>query len=72
MLSTSPYKEGTHWKQTGFYLDKRIPVFKGDSIQGTFWLRRNKKNFRCIDVKIRLKVQNSLGDFDETQFFLFQ
>lgn len=72
VLSTSPYKEGTHWKQTGFFLDKRIPVFQGDSIQGTFWLRRNKKNFRCIDVKIRVKVQNSLGDFDETQFFLFQ
>ena len=71
-LSTSPETVGTHWKQTGFFLDERIPVFKGDQVKGTFWLRRNKKNFRCIDVKIEVEVANSLGVFKCTQFFLFQ
>jgi len=33
-LSTSPYKKQTHWKQTVFYLQKPVKVFRGDIVWG--------------------------------------
>lgn len=34
VLSTSPYKKQTHWKQTVFYLDTPISVNPGDIFEG--------------------------------------
>jgi protein arginine N-methyltransferase 1 len=34
LLSTSPYKETTHWNQTGFYLKEPIAVVKNRPIDG--------------------------------------
>lgn len=72
ILSTSPYATGTHWKQSSFYFDRRLPVFHDDVIEARILLRRNKENFRFIDVKLDVDVQNSLGKHKVTQFFLFQ
>ena len=72
VLSTSPFSENTHWKQSCFDLNERIPVFVGDEVQCGFWLRRNKENFRFIDVKVELRVRNALGSHALKQFFLFQ
>jgi hypothetical protein len=59
-LSTSPYKKGTHWKQTTFYLNLKensskqfgIDVKKGDVLSGSLSCSQNSKNFRELDVKI--------------------
>lgn len=72
VLSTSPYTQNTHWKQSCFDLDERIAVFVGDRVDCAFWLRRNSENFRCIDVKVELAVTNALGRHVHKQFFLFQ
>jgi hypothetical protein len=34
VLSTSPYKKHTHWKQTVFYVDEPIDVKPKDMIVG--------------------------------------
>lgn len=72
VLSTSPKAEPTHWKQSCFGLDARVPVFAGDRVRGRFWLRRNKENFRFLDIKVDLKLKNALGSHRHIQFFLFQ
>lgn len=35
VLTTSPLKKYTHWKQSVFYLEKPISVKKGDVLYGT-------------------------------------
>jgi len=38
-LSTSPYKPGTHWKQTVLYLEKDLQVRVGDVLEGSIAVR---------------------------------
>ena len=52
MLSTSPYKKYTHWKQTVFYMEHDIDVVEGDVIYGSVACRQSKSNNRELDVKI--------------------
>ena len=35
MLSTSPYKKYTHWKQTVFYMEEDLDVCEGDVMYGS-------------------------------------
>lgn len=35
VLTTSPMKKGTHWKQSVFYLDRPLDVRKGDDLCGS-------------------------------------
>lgn len=34
VLTTSPYKKQTHWKQTVFYFDNPFDVYPEDKIKG--------------------------------------
>ena len=52
VLSTSPLKKYTHWKQSVFYLDKPISVRKGDVIYGTVATKQDPENFRNLNIKI--------------------
>lgn len=52
MLSTSPYKKYTHWKQTVFYMEQDLDVREGDTIYGSVACRQSTTNFRELDVKI--------------------
>lgn len=52
MLSTSPYKKYTHWKQTVFYMEQDLDVREGDRITGNIACRQSTTNFRELDVKI--------------------
>ena len=52
MLSTSPYKKYTHWKQTVFYMEQDLDVREGDTIYGSIACRQSTANFRELDVKI--------------------
>lgn len=58
VLSTSPLKAPTHWKQTGFLIENPVMVTKGDNITGLFELRRNHKNERELKVYIKLCHKN--------------
>ena len=56
LLSTSPLKKCTHWKQTVFYTEKDIEVRKGDILQGSIAVRQSKTNFRELDIKISYHI----------------
>lgn len=52
LLSTSPWKKYTHWKQTVFYLEHDLDVRQGDVLYGSIATRKSKTNFRELDIKI--------------------
>lgn len=58
ILSTSPFSEPTHWKQTIFPLKEPILVKSGQVISGDITIERNPKNPRFLQVKIFLQKLN--------------
>ncbi|KAJ3449010.1 arginine methyltransferase 1-related [Anaeramoeba flamelloides] len=52
-ISTSPDSYYTHWKQTIFYLEKNLPIYRGEVVKGIFTLKQNKNNFRDLDITVR-------------------
>jgi protein arginine N-methyltransferase 1 len=52
VLSTSPYDESTHWKQTIFYLSEPLNAKAGDIIKGRITASKAASNPREIDVKL--------------------
>ena len=52
VLSTSPYKKSTHWKQTIFYLEKPFKVDVHDQIKGILKVQKASDNMRELDVKL--------------------
>lgn len=52
VLSTSPYKRYTHWKQVVFYTEHDLDVKQGDVLSGSIACRKSTSNFRELDVKI--------------------
>ena len=61
MLSTSPYKKYTHWKQTVFYMEQDLDVREGDVIYGSIACRKSTSNFRELDVKISYHYDSAGG-----------
>lgn len=63
-MTTSPFGEDTHWKQTTFFLEESIAVKKGDRIQGTFTCHKGTDNPRELECEIEYvfngvsKIQN--------------
>ena len=51
-LTTSPFMQTTHWKQSILYLDKPIKVKQGDKIYGSIAVRQDRKNFRELNIKL--------------------
>ena len=56
LLSTSPFKKYTHWKQTVFYLEHDLDVRIGDVLYGSIASRKSKTNFRELDIKISYHI----------------
>lgn len=52
VLTTSPLKKYTHWKQSVFYLDKPFNVRKGDVLYGSVATKQDNVNFRNLNIKI--------------------
>ena len=52
ILTTSPKRKHTHWKQTIFYLKKSLEVKKGDRLTGSIACRKDRINFRELNIKI--------------------
>jgi len=57
VLTTSPMKKYTHWKQCTFYLDKPLDVRKGDTLYGSIATRQDKVNFRDLNIKMSFHVE---------------
>ena len=56
VLTTSPLKKYTHWKQSIFYLDEPLSVRKGDTLYGSIATRQDKINFRELNIKVSYHI----------------
>ena len=69
VLSTSPYRSGTHWKQTVLYLEKDLRVRVGDILEGSIAVRQSKENFRELDIKISYHIDAGTCKEDFTNMY---
>lgn len=69
MLSTSPYKKYTHWKQTVFYMENDLDVREGDKIYGSIACRQSTANFRELDIKISYHYDSAQGHKSTTSLY---
>lgn len=66
LLSTSPYKKQTHWKQTQLYLNELISVHCGDHIKGTIEFSENQENLCGIWITVEYKIND--GELKKQEF----
>ena len=57
VLTTSPYKKYTHWKQSVLYLEKPLRVQVGDILYGSIAVRQDRKNFRELNIKMSFHME---------------
>ena len=73
VLTTSPWEKSTHWKQSVFYLERPLDVKKGDTISGSIANRKDKKNFRDLNIKISYHINNTqMGQLSFDQQYKFK
>lgn len=58
-LTTSPFGEDTHWKQTIFVLKNPIEVKQGTKLNGVFTCRKGSENQRELECEIQYTVDDS-------------
>ncbi|EPB81838.1 hypothetical protein HMPREF1544_11422 [Mucor circinelloides 1006PhL] len=66
-MTTGPFGQDTHWKQTSFVLETPIPVKAGDKIQGVFTCHKGTDNPRELECEIEYFVD---GQSKVQNFFL--
>ena len=71
-LSTSPYTETTHWKQSLFYLREPISVNKGNNIDVIFTMKKNPKNPRDLDIRIDYRMKTDQIEIKKHQFYTYK
>ena len=72
VLSTSPMKKYTHWKQSVFYLEKPLDVRKGDTLYGSLACRQDRTNFRELNIKISYHIDAPQCKKDFEQQYKFK
>jgi len=68
-FTTGPFGRYTHWKQTVFYAKETIVAQKGENIDGLIAVRKNVKNPRDLDIKLKYEFQGEIGAQGATQFY---
>lgn len=68
LLSTSPYKPETHWKQSVLYLDEEISVKQDFQITGSVSLSPHVSNPRFLTINLSCQVQD--GDVLKKEYFM--
>lgn len=66
-LTTSPFGEDTHWKQTTFILEKPFEVKKGTKIAGVFTCHKGVDNPRELECEIEYTIN---GEHKIQNFFV--
>lgn len=69
VLSTSPFRRYTHWKQTVFYLDGVIDAEEGEVLRGSIAVRKSKTNFRELDIKISCHFRGTHTENNSVQMY---
>ena len=64
-FTTSPFNQYTKWKQTIFYLENNMKVYKGSILKGSFCVRVDPDAYdmNCIDIKISYELINNNATF---------
>ncbi|KAI8367011.1 S-adenosyl-L-methionine-dependent methyltransferase [Choanephora cucurbitarum] len=57
-MTTSPFGEDTHWKQTTFILEESLDVKAGDQIEGVFTCHKGRENPRELECQIEYALNN--------------
>lgn len=57
---TGPHVKPTHWKQTVLYLDRSLPMERGEPLEGMLACRPNKKNPRDLDIAVEYNFRGRL------------
>lgn len=68
VLSTSPFKKPTHWKQTFFYLRSPVRLNKNDTIAGTIQFGPNPKDLSGLIITIKYTVNGGQENVLEYDF----
>jgi len=55
VLTTSPFYQATHWKQTILYLAEARPVADSDKVVGSIAMMPHKTNHRGLTITLQLK-----------------
>ncbi|KAK6590414.1 arginine n-methyltransferase [Cryptosporidium xiaoi] len=58
-FTTSPFGKYTHWKQSVFYFEDDLVCDQDDIITGMFALKKNSKNIRDLDIKIKFNFNKN-------------
>jgi protein arginine N-methyltransferase 3 len=58
-FSTGPWTTPTHWKQTIFYLNEKIPGQKGQNINGHISVSRPPRDARSLLIKLKIGGQQT-------------
>ncbi|CAO3612521.1 unnamed protein product [Mucor hiemalis] len=66
-MTTSPFGEDTHWKQTTFILEKPFEVKKGTKIAGVFTCHKGVDNPRELECEIEYTIN---GEHKIQNFFV--
>jgi len=56
VLSTSPFHTPTHWKNVSFVLEEQALLDEGETIQGTFTVKRHKQWLRHFEVTLEYEI----------------
>jgi len=57
-LQTEPTNgASTHWGQQAFMFEPPLDAKRGDTLTCTFWLRRQKRNHRLLEMECRFVLQ---------------
>lgn len=67
-LTTGPFGEDTHWKQTIFILNTPLNVHRGSKIVGTFICHKGLENSRELECDIEFSVDG--GDIQSQHFMV--
>uniref|UniRef100_H2YHG7 Protein arginine N-methyltransferase 6 n=1 Tax=Ciona savignyi TaxID=51511 RepID=H2YHG7_CIOSA len=59
LLSTSPYKRETHWKQSLLYLNSEVQVVQDSQIRGDLEMTPCLDNHRFLNINLTCHVDNS-------------
>ncbi|KAJ8519349.1 hypothetical protein ONZ45_g3701 [Pleurotus djamor] len=59
-FSTGPQSTPTHWEQTIFLLKEPVTIEEGSIVSGTFYLKKNEENPRCLDIEIHYCGQTNI------------
>ena len=68
-FTTSPFNQYTRWKQTIFYLEKNIKVYRGSILKGSFCVRVDpySQDMNCIDIKISYELLNNIAVYSKIE-----